>query len=132
MERNIFEEIFTKYGKALNTPAKRGIFLLGALTQMLLNKQYLDRNSKPFMKKLKGLKMDERDIKALLPDVQNKLEEYDSFDKGKRIIAQEASKYILEAGENWKLTVDEINFFFSCGMNLFEEITSIAYGNKEK
>lgn len=128
MEQNIFDEVFNKY-KLLNTPEKRGIFLLGVLTQMLLNKQYSERGSKPFMKKLKSLKMDEKDIKALLSEVHNKLEEYDAFDKGKRLIAQEASKYLLQAGDGWKMSVDEINFYFSCGMNMSEEIAKLVYNN---
>lgn len=127
MEGSIFDPIFTGYGKSLNTPAKRGIFLLGALTQMLLNKQYSERNSKPFMKKLKSLKMEEKDIIALFPEVQNKLEEYEAFDKGKRIIAEEISKYLLEAGRNWKMAIDEINFYFACGMNLSDEIAKLVY-----
>ena len=132
MEPNLFDEIFNKYGKSLNAPEKRGIFLLGALTQMLLNKQYSERESKPpFMKKLKSLKMDEKDIKALLPEVQNKLEEYETFDKGKRLIAQEASKYLLQAGDGWRMSVDEINFYFACGMNLYEKIAKIVYEKHE-
>lgn len=127
MEAGIFSSVFTRYGKSLATPEKRGIFLMGALTQLLLNKQWSDRNAKPFMKKLKGLKMDEKDIKALLPEVQSKLEEYDSFDKGKKLIASEASKYILEAGDEWRMPVDEINFYFVCGMNLVDNIASIIY-----
>jgi CRISPR-associated protein Csh1 len=79
------------------------------------------------MKKLKGLKMDEKDIKPLLSEVQNKLEEYDAFDKGKRLIASEISKYLLEAGDGWKMSVDEINFYFACGMNLVDDIASIIY-----
>ncbi len=130
MEQNIFDEVFNRYGKSLNSPEKRGIFLLGVLTQMLLNKQFIERGSKPFMKKLKSLKMDEKDIKALLPEVQNKLEEYDAFDKGKRLIAQEASKYLLQAGDGWKMSVDEINFYFACGMNMSEKIAEIVY-NKD-
>ncbi len=128
MEQNIFDEVFNKY-KLLNTPEKRGIFLLGVLTQMLLNKQYSERGSKPFMKKLKSLKMDEKDIKALLSEVHNKLEEYDAFDKGKRLIAQEASKYLLQAGDSWKMPVDEINFYFACGMNMNDEIAKVVYNN---
>jgi len=131
MRKSIFEEIFAKYGKSLNTSAKRGIFLLGVLTQMLLNKQYSERSSKPFMKKLKSLKMDEKDIKSLLPEIQNKLEEYDAFDKGKGIIAKEASRYLLEAGENWKMSIDEINYYFACGMNLFEEVAHVVYNKGE-
>lgn len=126
MEQSLFEEIFQKYGKVLNTPEKRGIFLLGVLTQLLLNVQYSKRGSTPFTKKLKSLKMDEKDIKAILPKVQNKLEEYDSFDKGKRLIAQEASRYLLSS-ENWKIPVDEINFYFACGMNLNDEIAEVSY-----
>lgn len=133
MEENIFDVVFKKFGKSFGDPAKRGIFLLGTLTQLLLEKQYSSRNSKPFMKKLKGLKMDEKDIKSLLPEVQNKLEEYDSFDKGKKLIASEISKYLLEAGEGWKMSVDVINFYFACGMNLADEIKNIVYPkNKEK
>ncbi|MDI6851798.1 MAG: TIGR02556 family CRISPR-associated protein [bacterium] len=131
METGIFEQIFEKYGKSLNTPEKRAIFLLGALTQMLLNKQRFERSGKhtspPFMKKLKSLKMDEKDIKALLPEVVNKLIEYDAFDTGKKIIAQEASRYFLEAGDNWKMHTDELNFYFACGMNMSDEIKNIVY-----
>lgn len=133
MEESIFGSIFTRYGKSFSTPAKRGVFLLGALTQLLLNKQWSYRNAKPFIKKLKGLKMDEKDIKALLPDVQAKLEEYDSFDKGKRLIASEIAKYILSAGDRWGISNNEINFYFACGMNLADDIAEIAYQRiKEK
>jgi CRISPR-associated protein Csh1 len=127
MDESIFKDIFVRYGSSLGKPEKRGVFLIGVLAQLLLNKQWSDRKAKPFMKHLKGLKMDEKDIKALLPKVQNKLEEYDSFDKGKRLIASEASKYLLEAGDGWKMSVDEINYYFSCGMNLTESIADIVY-----
>ncbi|MFZ5997252.1 MAG: TIGR02556 family CRISPR-associated protein [Nitrospirota bacterium] len=127
MEESIFSSVFARYGRSFGNPAKRGVFLMGALTQLLLNKQWSDRNAKPFMKKLKGLRMDERDIRALLPEVQNKLEEYDAFDKGKRLIASESAKYLLEAGDAWKMTVDEINFYFACGMSLADSVADIAY-----
>ncbi|MFB3896897.1 MAG: TIGR02556 family CRISPR-associated protein [bacterium] len=127
MEENIFSSVFTRYGKTFGSSAKRGIFLLGSLTQLLLQKQWSDRDAKPFMKKLKGLKMGEKDIKALLPEVQNKLEEYDSFDKGKKQIASEISNYLLDAGNEWKMSTDEINFYFACGMNLADKIADIVY-----
>jgi len=130
MEENIFEAVFKKFGKSFGSPVKRGVFLLGTLTQLLLNKQWTDRNAKPFMKYLKGLKLDEKDIKALLPKVQNKLEEYDSFDKGKRLIASEVSKYLLEAEDDWRMPVDEINYYFACGMNLADKIADIVYQKK--
>ncbi|MBI5193504.1 MAG: TIGR02556 family CRISPR-associated protein [Nitrospirae bacterium] len=127
MEEGLFSSVFAQYGKSFGSSAKKGVFLMGALTQMLLNKQWIERNARPFMKKLKGLKMDEKDIKALLPEVQNKLEEYDAFDKGKRLTASETAKYLLDAGDGWKMPVDEINFYFACGMNLVDSIADIVY-----
>lgn len=131
MDHSMFQDVFDRFGKVLNSPEKRGVFLLGALTQMLLNKQWAERGAKPFVKKLKSLKMSERDVKALLPSLQNKLEEYDAFDKGKRVLAAEAGRYMLEAEPGWKIPVDEINFFFSCGMNLSDEIATIVYKKEE-
>jgi len=131
MGESIFDQFFSSYGKSLASPEKRGLVLLGALTQMLLNRQQAERGSRPFIKKLKSFKLEEKDIKSLLPQIQNKLEEYDSFDKGKRLIAEEASKYLLMSGINWKMSVDEINFYFVCGMNLSNEIASIAYKKEE-
>jgi CRISPR-associated protein Csh1 len=130
MNESIFSNVLTKYGGMLNSPAKQGVFLLGALTQLLLNKQYAERGAAPFRKHLKGLKMDGRDFRALLPKVRNKLEEYGSFDKGKAQIAEEVSRAFLKAGENWKIAADELNFYFVCGMNLAEEIAGIVYQGK--
>jgi CRISPR-associated protein Csh1 len=132
MEGSIFEEVFKKYGNTFASPVRRGIFLTGALTQMLLNKQAKERGAKPFMKKLKGLKMDEQDIKALLPAVQNKFEEYNSFGKGKRLVAEEAYNYLFTSGDNWRLSVDEINFYFAGGMNFVGKIKDIIYAKGEK
>lgn len=132
MDNGPFDEIFTRYGNSFASPAKRGIFLTGTLTQLLLNKQYSLRGSKPFIKKLKGLKMDEKEIKALLPQIINKLEEYDSFDFGKQKIASEASRYLLESGGRWKMSVDEINYYFVCGMNLADELANIVYKNNKE
>lgn len=130
VDKTTFSTVFEIYGKSFGSPASRGIFLIGALTQLLLNKQWTERGSKPFMKKLKNLKMEQRDIKALLPEVQNKLEEYDNFDSGKKLIAKDISHYLLKAGDDWKLSIDEINYYFACGMNLANDVASIAYKNE--
>lgn len=130
MERRIFDDMFDRYGQMFKTPLKRGLFLLGSLTEFLLRKQYKERNAKPFLKNLKSLKMTERDLKGLLPKVQNKLEEYDSFDKGKRQLAAEAANYLLMAGDNWSMSVDELNFYFAAGMNLADEVAKIVYSDK--
>jgi len=131
MEARLFDELFKKYEPTFETPLKRGLFLLGSLTELLLRKQYKERGSKPFMKELKSLKMDKRDFIGLLPKIQNKLEEYNAFDKGKRILAEEASHYLLLAGDDWGISVDEMNFYFACGMDLVREVASIIYPDKE-
>lgn len=131
MEKRIFDPLFEKYGPTFAVPLKRGLFLLGALTELLLRKQYKERGAKPFQKNLKSLKMNEVDFKGLLPRIQNKLEEYDSFDKGKRLLAAEAAHYLLAAGDNWRLPVDEQNFYFAAGMNLAGEVAGIIYPGQE-
>ena len=60
--------------------------------------------------------MDEKQIKKLLPEIQNKLEEY-----GKnyyRDLESIISNYFVLSGDNWSLTNDEISFYFTLGMNL--------------
>ncbi len=131
METRLFDDLFKKYEPTFEAPAKKGLFLLGALTELLLRKQFKERGSKPFMKELKSLKMDKKDFIGLLPKIQNKLEEYDAFDKGKRILAEEASHYLLLAGDSWGMGVDEMNFYFACGMNLVQEVADIIYPDKE-
>jgi len=123
----LFGNLFKDYHSVFASPIKKGVFLLGSLTEMLLRKQWKTRNAKPFMKSLKGLKMDEGDIRALLPKVQNKFEEYDSFDKGKRLLAKEIADYLLKAGDGWNFSVDEINFYFACGMNLVDKVLPVIY-----
>lgn len=132
MESKEFDIIFERYGCQFQTPLKRGLLLLGTLTELLLRKQYSERSAKPFMKQLKNFKMAEKDFKGLLPKVQNKLEEYDSFDMGKRRIAKEAADYLLQSEGNWKLSLDEMNFYFCAGMNLVDEVCNIVYVKTDK
>jgi len=130
MEETKFDKVFEKLGGSLNTTAKQGIFLLGALTQMLLNIQGVERENTPFWKQLKGLKMNEEDIKGLLPKVINKLQEYGKLDKGKKELAKEISKYLLHQ-EKFGLTIDEINFYFVSGMSLVDEVKEEIYKKVE-
>nr|WP_243426443.1 TIGR02556 family CRISPR-associated protein [Caldicoprobacter guelmensis] len=131
MEERVFDGLFAKYGPAFETPLKRGLFLMGALTELLLRKQYKERGAKPFMKNLKSLKMNESDFKGLLPKIQNKLEEYNAFDKGKRILAREAANYLLLAQDKWQMPVDELNFYFAAGMNMVDEVARIIYPDEK-
>jgi len=124
MERNnsYFDKFFSSYQLQVNTLEKQGLVILGTLCQSLLNIQYKERGSKPFNKELKGLKMNQTDIKGLLPKIVNKLTEYDAFYKNLREMAAAASDCLLSSSNRWPLTVDEINYFFVCGMLLKNQI----------
>ncbi|MGC9366075.1 MAG: TIGR02556 family CRISPR-associated protein, partial [bacterium] len=69
-------KFFSEFNSFFNCSEKKAIFLEGVLTQKLLNIQFQERNSTPFRVKLKSLKLDEKQIKKILPEIQNKLEEY--------------------------------------------------------
>jgi len=121
VKQNI-NDFFAEFSDFFTSDVKKAIFLEGVLTQFLLNIQRLPevRNAgpgkEPFRPHLKSLKLDEKQIKKLLPEIQNKLEEY-----GKnyyRTLESIISDYFVSAGNGWKLTNDEISFYFVLGMNL--------------
>lgn len=107
---------FNKFSDFFGSDIKKAIFLEGVLTQYLLNIQYQERKATPFRIKLKSLKLDEKQIRKLLPEIQNKLEEY-----GKnyyRDLESIISNYFISLGNDWNITNDEISFCFVLGMNL--------------
>lgn len=117
-----FDELFAKIGAGLDSEVKRGIFLLGVLTQRLLDFQQQMRGSMPFMKNLKSLKMNQKDIEGLLPKLINKFVEYESFHRCEKMLAEAATHYLLKES-SWRLSIDEINFYFAAGMALSYETT---------
>jgi len=114
------ERIFNEFPDFFNEPAKKAIFLQGVLTEFLLYTQRkernVDRGSEPFRKKLRGLKLDEQFIKGLFPDIQNKLEEYGKNYHSK--LEEQIAKYTILAGNGWRLSKDEISFYYVIGMDL--------------
>jgi len=123
MNEDKFGEIYEKF-KGLDTPAKRGIFLLGALTQWLLSLQAYERDgSTPFVKNLKGLNMNIQDIKGLLPKIIDKFIAYNNHTQAVRELEKEISKNLLSES-NFKLPIEEVNFIFATGMALYDEIKS--------
>lgn len=116
------DALFKEFANFFDSEAKKAIFLEGVLAQFLLNIQYQERKATPFRVKLKGLKLNEKEIKTLLPEIQNKLEEY-----GKnyyRTMESIISNYFVSAGNKWKLTNYEISFYFVLGMNLSNKFKS--------
>ncbi len=117
---------------ALDDDLKKGLFLLGALTERLLRVQYQERNSAPFWKALKSLKMNATDMQGLLPKVRNKLQEYDRFGRGEATLFQLASSYFAQTKMPWKMSVDELNFYFALGMGLFPQVAPYIYPQREE
>lgn len=111
-------KLFEEFPDFFDLPEKKAVFLEGALAQFLLNIQYQEREATPFRTKLQGLKLDEKIVKRLFPEMQNKLEEYDK--NYYRDLEKTISKYMIQAGNNWNITKDEISFYFVLGMNLYE------------
>jgi len=110
---------FDEFADFFNSNAKKAVFLEGVLVQYLLNIQYQERKATPFRVKLKGLKLDERQIKKLLPEIQNKLEEY-----GKNYykrLEEILSRHLIAASNAWEMTNDEVSYYCVLGMNLAGE-----------
>ena len=113
-------EFFKTYEGFFNTPLKRAIFLLGVFAEKLLNYQWTKRGGvKPFRKNLKGLRMAKKDFKGLLPKIQGKFMEYDAYDYPE--IREAISHHFLQAGNDWDIGEDELNFCFVLGMNFAGE-----------
>lgn len=110
------ERFFEVNKSFFTSDAKKASFLEGVLTQKLLNIQWMDKKATPFRIKLHGMKMNEALIKRLLPDIQNKLEEY-----GKnyyRDLESIIAHHFVLAGVNWKETDSELSFYFVLGMDM--------------
>ena len=109
---------FNNFNTFFQTDIHKSIFLLGVLTKFLLNIQSRERNATPFRSKLKGLKMDSRDLVTLFPSINEKLAQYQAnyYKPLENLIA----KLLINAGDHtkWNIPVDELNYIFSLGMNL--------------
>ena len=110
---------------------KVSVILLGYLTEYLLRWERRDRGSKPFLKKLKGFRMNWEDVLGLLPKLREKLEIQEIYDyEGVKKVFSEISKGLLESDKP-KVSVDEINFYFTAGMGLYEKFGHLLFQKKE-
>ena len=123
------KNFFKEFADFFNNDSKKAVFLIGALTQFLLNIQYRLKSSQPFRSRLKGLKLDKKQIEKILPEIQNKLEEYGENYYGQ--LEELISKYLVLAGSSWSITNDEISFYFVLGMNLSKYFKSEKENKKE-
>ena len=128
-QKKAIEDFFNSNKDFFDSAMKKAIFLLGALTKKLLNIQSRDRNATPFYEHLKGLKMGEKDIMGMLPKIQNKLNEYKK--NYYQAIETIISAYFIESKLKFNMSCDEINFYFTLGMNLHKNINVTNEENEE-
>ena len=127
-QTEMFEDFFIKNFGFFDLPSKKGLFMVGFLAAKLLNWQALKENGrKPLIPKLKGLKLNKMEIKRLLPEIQNKLIEYDVdyYHEAQTL----AATYLVEAGENWGINDLDVPFYFSLGLNM---ASLFKLGNKKE
>jgi len=110
----ILNSIFSTYSEFFDQPIIRAVFILGVLTKLLMDIQYVNLESTPFFNRLNGLKLNKRIIIKLVSEVKGKLSEYSAFYTD---LEEEMTEYFLETGHDWLVSDYELSFFFVLGMN---------------
>ncbi|MEM2914794.1 MAG: type I-B CRISPR-associated protein Cas8b/Csh1, partial [Candidatus Bathyarchaeia archaeon] len=114
------EEFFQRYG--ISDPAKKASFAVGAFVEYVLNTQRNERNvgygEEPFLVKLHGFLLDEKRVKKIFSEALNKLRQYR---RGYPCLEEAVSRCMLESGEGWDLSKDEISYYFTLGLTLSKE-----------
>ena len=119
------------YGSFFDEPWKKAVFLTGAMAAYIMRYQQRERNSTPFAKKLKGLKMRERDVKEIFKEIKAKAIQYGIEDENFNKVAEQAAENFLKAGD-WKADLEELNFVFSVGMAMREKIFRRRYEDEKE
>jgi CRISPR-associated protein Cas8b/Csh1 subtype I-B len=105
--------------------AAQAAFLLGACCKRIMDIQDRIRGARPFFGKLKGLRVSEGDLKRLLPEAVGKSEAYG--EDNRRIVApllECAGAAMAAAGDGWKLSADEISYYFALGLVLASRLAA--------
>jgi len=119
---NKYESFFEEHSDFFNSgdsATKKAVFLEGVLVKWLLNIQLKKRDSTPFRSRLNSLRLNQKIIKRLLPEVIEKLNQYDT---SYQELEEAISQYLLKA--TFDISDNEISFYFTMGMNLAKEFKS--------
>jgi len=113
------EEFFERHGDFFSLPERRAAFLMGMLVESLLRLQAYERGgATPFRKKLKGLKLGQKTLQNLLPEVMEKFEQYGKHPSYARKLEEMCASYFVAAGDEWRISDKETSFYFALGMAL--------------
>ncbi len=115
-KNDLFNAFFDDATPFFDNNDKKAVFLIGLLTKKLLNIQYREENRKPFIVRLKSLKLNRKDMQRLFYETQAKLLEYkkDYYND----IYQIVSQYLIESNNLSQLSDNDIPFYFSLGFNM--------------
>lgn len=132
------EAYFEQNSNVYSTPIHKALFLLGVFTNRVLYVQREVMKNEPFWNVLKDLKMQERDFVALLPKIQSKLKQYDRpFKNEKGYLASSpryaslVSDYLQSSPRPWNLSTDEMNYYFTLGLNLAFDFNKAVFPKEE-
>lgn len=119
-KRELYQAFFNEAKPFFERPDRKAVFMTGLLAKRLLNIQFKRENRKPFMARLKGLKLNKKDIKRLFWEIQDKLSEYKSefYSEEFNIL----SELMLESNELCSISDRDIPFYFSLGMSMSKSI----------
>ena len=112
-----FNKLFKEHPDFFNHPSKMLLVLLGVLVKKFMSYQHKERQSTPFVKKLKGLKLQQKDVEKLFSELNNKMIEY-GIPHYWNDLKEDISNLFIASGDKWPLSVDEIGFYLSVGMAL--------------
>lgn len=108
-------------------PYKKAAFYMGCLTELLLQAQRRKLGSEPFLERLSGLNLDDRDLKTLFPRLQEKMNQYGDvlykYVIGREYIQKlraEIVPVLMEPSESNRV---DISFAFSAGLVMQKEFT---------
>lgn len=110
-----------------SSPYKKAAFYTGCLTQILVEAQYKKLKSQPFLEKLNGLNLNDKDLQVLFPKILDKINQYRDiiFEyKSRRDYIQRLESEIVPAlMEEVDLNRSEISFAFVSGLVMQREFT---------
>lgn len=127
-----FDALFKKYGAGLDSEIKCALFLTGALVRKVMAIQAREIKSTPFRNRLRGLKLRPEQVKGVITEAVQKMEEYEMYSKASNQIVETIIQLILKTPENWQLSIDEINFYIVAGMTMMKEIYAACGETQEE
>lgn len=117
------EKFFDDFSEAFDRPEKRAVFLTGVLSQHLIDAQSMIRQGDPpLRKKLSNLRLSVDKVKRFLSTLFSDIDAYNSksdYNIEYRDLRESACSYYTGAdNEGWKISNDEVRYYFVLGMSL--------------